>query len=91
MTKLKVQCTISASVIVIVQYVECDRPYSIELGITQNLSLAAASPSDIRGQAGMQGGLFSAKLLYPLMQHTCKTKYGVLCPVLGSTVQETLT
>ena len=52
----------------IVQYIERDQTYSAELGITQNLSLAAPSPSDIWGQAGMQGGLFSAKLCYALMQ-----------------------
>lgn len=53
-------------------YIECNQTYSTKLGITQNLSSAFPSPSDIRGKAGTQYGLSSAKLL--CLFHATSTK-----------------
>lgn len=51
-------------------YIECVRTYSAELGTTQNLSSAILSSSNIWGQAGTQGELFSAKLLCSFLSAT---------------------
>lgn len=48
-------------------YIEHDWVYSTKFGITWNLSMAAASLSDIWEQGGKQRRFFSTKLLCPAL------------------------